>query len=70
MSLRDFSWIIEGELAGMAMPDGTPDDVSELKRRGVAARYGVSAATGSAAPTWPRIASERAPRPPEGGYEP
>jgi atypical dual specificity phosphatase len=37
MSLYAFSWAVEGELAGMACPDGRPEDFRELKARGVAA---------------------------------
>lgn len=35
MSLYYFSWLIEGKLAGMAMPDGPPEDWRELRGLGV-----------------------------------
>ncbi len=35
MSLHEFSWVIPGKLAGMAMPDGLPGDWLELRDRGV-----------------------------------
>jgi atypical dual specificity phosphatase len=35
MALHAFSWVIPGELAGMARPDGTPDDVKALTSHGV-----------------------------------
>ncbi|MFO8007225.1 MAG: dual specificity protein phosphatase family protein [Candidatus Brocadiia bacterium] len=37
MALRGFSWIIEGELAGMALPGGAPEDWRELSNLGVGA---------------------------------
>jgi atypical dual specificity phosphatase len=37
MAVRGFSWVIEGELAGMARPDGLPEDWAELQGRGVSA---------------------------------
>ena len=37
MSLYRFAWVIEGELAAMAMPDGYAGDWDELKSRGVRA---------------------------------
>ncbi len=42
MSLYRFSWVIEGELAAMAMPDGRPADFQELKDRGVGALVDLS----------------------------
>jgi len=35
MSIYGFSWVVEGKLAGMAMPDGWPEDWDELRRKGV-----------------------------------
>ncbi len=37
MSLYRFAWVIEGELAAMAMPDGYAEDWDELRSRGVGA---------------------------------
>ncbi len=37
MGIHGFSWVLQGELAGMAMPDGLPEDWEELRRRGVGA---------------------------------
>jgi atypical dual specificity phosphatase len=37
MSLYRFAWVVEGELAAMAMPDGYVEDWDELKRRGIRA---------------------------------
>ncbi len=37
MSLREFSWIIEDELAAMARPGGSARDWEQLRRRGVSA---------------------------------
>jgi atypical dual specificity phosphatase len=37
VSLHFFSWILPGELAGMARPDGLPGDVAELRNLGVGA---------------------------------
>jgi len=37
MSLYRFEWVIEGELAAMAMPDGYEEDWRELRRLGVGA---------------------------------
>ena len=37
MSLHFFSWILPGELAGMARPDGLPGDLAELRNLGVGA---------------------------------
>jgi len=37
MGVYRFSWVVEGEVAGMAMPDGLPEDWSGLKNRGVGA---------------------------------
>ena len=37
MSLHGFGWVTEGELAGMAMPDATAEDVEELRRRRIGA---------------------------------
>ena len=37
MSLHFFSWILHGELAGMARPDGLPGDLAELRNLGVGA---------------------------------
>ncbi len=37
MGLHEFTWIIKGEVAAMAMPDGTEADWRGLRRRGVEA---------------------------------
>ncbi|MCD6416072.1 MAG: dual specificity protein phosphatase family protein [Planctomycetes bacterium] len=37
MALYEFSWVLEGKLAGMAVPDGLKEDWDELKGRGVGA---------------------------------
>ena len=37
MSLHGFSWVIEGELAAMAAPDGEAEDLEELRRLGIRA---------------------------------
>jgi atypical dual specificity phosphatase len=37
MALYRFSWLLEGRLAGMAMPSGRPLDWRELRERGVGA---------------------------------
>lgn len=37
MSLYEFSWVVPGEIAGMARPDGLRDDWEELRSRGVTA---------------------------------
>ncbi len=37
MALQGFSWIIEGQLAGMAMPSGAPEDWRALRNLGVGA---------------------------------
>ena len=37
MSLYRVEWVMEGKLAGMALPDGTPDDWDKLKARGIGA---------------------------------
>ena len=37
MSLYGFSWVIEGKLAAMAMPDRSREDLEELAARGVGA---------------------------------
>ena len=37
MSVVGFSWIVPGQLAGMARPEGTAEDVQYLKDRGVGA---------------------------------
>lgn len=42
MSLYGFSWVIEGELAAMAMPDCTVGDLAELRRRGIGAVVNLS----------------------------
>jgi len=42
MSLHAFSWVIEGQLAAMARPDGTRQDLEELKARGIGALVNVS----------------------------
>lgn len=42
MSLYGFSWVIEGELAAMAMPDCTAGDAEELRERGIRALVNLS----------------------------
>ncbi len=42
MSLYGFSWVIEGELAAMAMPDFAAGDLAELCRRGIGAVVNLS----------------------------
>jgi len=42
VSLHRFNWVIEGELAAMAMPDGKPGDLRELTDRGVGALVNLS----------------------------
>lgn len=37
MSLHGFSWVIEGKLAAMSMPDRSSDDLGQLGRKGVGA---------------------------------
>lgn len=53
MALREFSWVIEGELAGMSQPDGLPEDLAELRRLGVAALVNLTPED------WPREVVER-----------
>ena len=37
MGLYRFSWVIEGELAAMARPDGSQEDLADLKASGIGA---------------------------------
>jgi atypical dual specificity phosphatase len=37
LGLNEFSWVVPGQLAGMARPNGLPADADELRRRGVGA---------------------------------
>lgn len=37
MSLHNFEWVVRGELAAMAMPDGRPGDWRQLRELGIGA---------------------------------